>query len=313
MRRTTFLLLLLAFVFTASAKDAVVRRNVHLRALPSTASTSLRILVPPDEVEVLEDDPVDGFLHVQTEDNEEGWVWARNVRILDEEPASASAEELTPAGAVSSAWVKPPPVACSFRRGGKQCGATGSGAQRDQETNRRKNRIDIPAAYHQVTWNAIASLPAPQDHPKSREKFTAAQLAVIEPFEGAAVTAEGYLVAIKPQGGSGESTNCYWTTAPETDWHIALVENPGDGEKTSIVVEPTPRIKGGHPRWTVATLKPWLDSDLPVRISGWLLFDPQHKNHLGKYRSTLWEIHPITNIEVWDDENERWLDVDDMQ
>ena len=52
----------------------------------------------------------------------------------------------------------------------------------------------------------------------------------------------------------------------------------------------------------------WLNSDKPVRISGWLLLDPEHRNHLGKYRSTLWEIHPITRIEVMKDGS--WVDLD---
>ena len=53
--------------------------------------------------------------------------------------------------------------------------------------------------------------------------------------------------------------------------------------------------------------------DVPVRISGWLLFDPQHTNHLKKYRSTLWEIHPITKIEVWDTDTEKWVNLDDAK
>ena len=36
----------------------------------------------------------------------------------------------------------------------------------------------------------------------------------------------------------------------------------------------------------------------------------RHRNHLGKYRSTLWEIHPITKIEVFKDN--RWVDLDTL-
>ena len=28
------------------------------------------------------------------------------------------------------------------------------------------------------------------------------------------------------------------------------------------------------------------------------MFDPDHPAHLGVFRATLWEIHPITKIEV---------------
>jgi hypothetical protein len=88
------------------------------------------------------------------------------------------------------------------------------------------------------------------------------------------------------------------------------VEQPGDGEETSIVVETTPRIRRSHPRWTAANLAPWVGSQAPVRISGWTLLDPEHRAHLGKYRSTLWEIHPITKIEVFKDG--QWVDIDDV-
>jgi len=39
----------------------------------------------------------------------------------------------------------------------------------------------------------------------------------------------------------GETTNCKWTKPSETDWHMALVEEPGQVEKLavcySVVVE----------------------------------------------------------------------------
>jgi hypothetical protein len=42
--------------------------------------------------------------------------------------------------------------------------------------------------------------------------------------------------------------------------------------------------------------------------AGW--FDPEHTNHLGKYRMTLWEIHPITMIEVF--KNGAWVALDQL-
>jgi hypothetical protein len=37
---------------------------------------------------------------------------------------------------------------------------------------------------------------------------------------------------------------------------------------------------------------------------------PSRRNHLGKYRSTLCENHPVTKIEVWHVATESWVDVD---
>jgi hypothetical protein len=128
-------------------------------------------------------------------------------------------------------------------------------------------------------------------------------------FEGIPVRTIGYIVAIKVESrGSGESTNCHFTGTDEVDWHVPLVQAAGDGEKTSIVVETTPRVRESHPKWTPEALAPWVNSDAPVRVSGYLLFDPEHRAHLGVYRSTLWEIHPITKIEVF--QSNAWVDLD---
>jgi hypothetical protein len=308
-----FLGLLLAA--SAFGETAVVRRNVHLRETPSTAARSIRILEPPEEVDVLDAAPQDGFVRVETEDGLEGWVWSRFIREVapvDTVLPEAAETQRSAASGISETWEKPEPVTGTFTEGGETCGPTGSGAKRDKGTNRLKNRTDIPSAYHAVVWSAIAGLAYPRPAPKSRENFTDEQRAEIEQFEGAAVQTVGYVVAIKPQKGNSESCNCGRKGEAATDWHIALVEHPGDGEATSVVVEPTPRIKKKHPKWTKANLEPWLNQDLPVRMSGWLLFDPQHTNHLGKYRSTLWEIHPITQIEVWDDDTDTWVALDDL-
>ena len=125
---------------------------------------------------------------------------------------------------------------------------------------------------------------------------------MIEPYEGVAVSVGGYISRVKKQhGGGGEATNCHFNRVNFVDVHVALVESIGDGEKEAIVVEPTPRFYAKNPSWVFTKLKALEDTDDPVRISGWTLFDPNHKNHMGKYRKTLWEIHPITKIEVFTD------------
>lgn len=289
------------------------------RRRPSKTADALRSLEKREEVEILDPTPEDEYLHVETEDNLQGWVLAKYVKEAPpadaEHPAqhtAASAVNAHASTSIATTWAKPAPQVGTFTIDAKTCGPDGSGNTRDKGTNRRKNRTDIPTSYHAVTWKAIRDLPAPEKAPKSREKFSPEQLAVIAPFEGAAVQTVGYVVAIKPQASNSESCNCGWHGERATDWHIALVEHVGDGEKTSVVMEPTPRIKKRHPKWTKAMLSPWLNSDQPVRISGWLLFDPQHANHMNKYRATLWEIHPITKIEVWDEDAEKWVSLDDL-
>lgn len=79
----------------------------------------------------------------------------------------------------------------------------------------------------------------------------------------------------------------------------------------AIVVEVTPRIRAEHVHWDPGSIKALADEKKRVRISGWLLFDPYHPGHLGKFRVTLWEIHPIMQIEV--EQDGVWVTLDDLQ
>jgi len=57
-------------------------------------------------------------------------------------------------------------------------------------------------------------------------------------------------------------------------------------------------------------LNPLVNTNRQVRISGWLMFDPDHPSHLSVFRTTLWEIHPITKIEVW--QGGAWVDLESL-
>ena len=298
---------------SAAAQTVRVKRNVNLRVDSTSRITPIALLEPPEELQLLQPDTsVTGYLRVfrpETEDT--GWVFARNVELLDSATvalASVLAER------IDVNWAKPTPDVRTFRgpTSGKICGASGDD-RGDRLTNRLKNRIDVPASYHPVSFRAISELEYPATKSPNRERWPAESIAVIEQYEGVPVSVVGYLVAIKVQ--SGEAVNCDMTGA-EADWHMAIVEQEGQGEEDAIVVETTPRIRVAHPKWTKARLNRWLDSPDPIRVSGWLMFDPAHRAHLKgsnaqrHYRVTLWEVHPITKLEVWKDDV--WVDVDDL-
>lgn len=285
---------------------------MNLRAEPSTASAIVRLLHPEEELTLLDLASTDGYFHARTDDGEEGWVWSKNVRLQLTASATVLALATTaPSGAastISESWAHPAPHGSSFKNTDGPCRATGDGG--DTDTNRLKNRDDEPTSFHDVTWDAIASLDYPEHKPKEIIHWEATDREEIEKVEGKAVRVIGYIAAVKQQNKKpGESTNCHSNKAAETDWHVALVKDFGDGEKTSIVVETTPRLRKKHPGWTIGKIREWEDADAPVRITGWLMFDPEHTNHLGKYRSTLWEMHPITKIEVLD-ENNHWVSLE---
>ena len=289
-------------------QQAIAHRRTILRTQAAATGASNGTVEEGAPLTLLSPTPSHGFYHVRMADGREGWLGVKSVDVeASDEPSPAPAASPDAGGSFQPDWDKPPVTGSTFTGPEGSCGPGGD-PHGDTATDSRKNRIDVPSTYHQVTWNALAQLGYPVAG-KTRDTWTPAQLQEIAPYEGVAVTVEGYVVAIKNQNKApGESTNCHFYQAVDVDWHVALVESVGDGEKTAVVVETTPRMRKVHPKWTIQALTPWLNADKPVRISGWTLLDPEHRNDLNRYRSTLWEIHPITKIEVWD--GSQWVDLD---
>src|SRR5664279_233658 len=73
--------LLLAVAVPLQAQQAEVTHNVNLRADPSTDNSPIRLLMPPEQVQLLEPVKTSGYYHVHTNQAEEGWVWAKNVHV----------------------------------------------------------------------------------------------------------------------------------------------------------------------------------------------------------------------------------------
>lgn len=305
--------------FAQTSTQLEVTRNVNLRPAPNTSNDPIELIRPPERLVLIEPVKTNGYYHVRVLEGEEGWVWAKNVKLLpdtveSDTPVVPATPPAVPAPTILSTWTRGIPNKVSFFGIEGDCPYDGNGFDPDQFM--LKNRTDLPDSYNDVTWEAVDALPFPgrTDHhfaPPHRKDWTQSQLDVIRPYESIPVRVMGYVVAIKPQnGGSGEGTNCKFNKVGDVDTHIAIVAKVGDGEATSIVIEWTPRFLKAHPNWTKAKLLPWLDSDKPVRVSGWLMVDPDHVNHLGRYRNTLWEIHPITRFEVFRDGE--FVDMDDL-
>lgn len=67
---------------TVQAQVAEVRRNSNLRLDPSMRQEPLRLVTPPEQVEVPGLVFQNGYYKVKTQRGEEGWLWARNLRIV---------------------------------------------------------------------------------------------------------------------------------------------------------------------------------------------------------------------------------------
>lgn len=121
---------------------------------------------------------------------------------------------------------------------------------------------------------------------------------------------EGYVVGVKM--GGIESVNCHAKDPPHRDTHIELALNRSGKPTERVIVEVTPRwrdkIKAVADWSTAALKKDLLTGGHPqrVRVTGWLFDDlehsPQAKNTnpgaKGNWRATVWEIHPVTGIEL---------------
>jgi hypothetical protein len=174
----TFCALLLRASVAAQPTTLIVHHNANLRADHSMQSTIKNHLEPGDELTLVDPTKTLGFWHVRTADGVEGWVYQTLVHVeeVDEVPTVPPATGPV-ATAVDSTWDKPTPAGAPFPGppGSAACPADGE-AGGDLETNRRKNRSDIPATVHPVTFGALMALPNPNASTK-RNNWTAAEKA----------------------------------------------------------------------------------------------------------------------------------------
>lgn len=187
---------------------------------------------------------------------------------------------------ITQASVTPePPYSCSDQ-------GTATAADKIR-LNKLKNRITQATNPSQMTSAQINTLPTkPQTQVNS--------------LQTKAVFVEGFLVAVKQQG--AESTNC-GQAGKNADYHLWIVDRANQVDLTnndtiraskanSTVIEITPRWRKSNPGWSLKTIDRLIRQKAKFRITGWLMLDPEHPDQIEQTRGSLWEIHPITKIEV---------------
>ena len=198
---------------------------------------------------------------------------------------------------------KPAPVDSAFG----DCGAEGS--RPDKALNRLKNRVD-EGDYLAVPWTVVARLPWPRAVGyRPRSTWARSERRAVARYEGAAVQVAGWLDGLKLE--VPEPPNCYARAAADRDYHLWLTRTATDARKRSIVVEITPRVRARHAGWTDERLTALVDARVPVRVSGWLMLDQYHPELVGGNRATLWEVHPVMQLE-WQRPDGGWVALDSM-
>ena len=223
-------------------------------------------------------------------------------------PTTEAGPTLTPTpimtptpGALPDMPNKPVPQSSTFQG----CPPQGDGG--DPELNMLKNRID-EGNYVPVSFDSILNLTWPKTtERRNMDTWSAQDAAMIAKYEGIPIVVEGYLFGAVQSG--PESTNCHATATDMNDWHVWLTKTAGEDRTHSIVVETTGRIRAMH-KWTLSMMKQIAKNQVPVRISGWLFFDPEHPDQVLKTRGTIWEIHPIMQIEA--QQNGLWVPLDKL-
>jgi hypothetical protein len=175
------------------------------------------------------------------------------------------------------------------------CPVTGEGS--DPYLNSLKNRDKLPKTARLYTVNGLyEKTPTLPERKVHRSKWTPQQQDLAAQWERQAVMVEGYLVFDAVKEGK-EACNCGSTKY--VDHHLWLASTPSASRAKAIVVEVSPRTWAYHQAWNKAeTFRRLIRAKERVRVIGWLTWDQEHAAHLGKYRRTLWEVHPIHQIQV---------------
>jgi hypothetical protein len=167
-----------------------------------------------------------------------------------------------------------------------------------------KNRLDPPPSAQPITFADMVALP----HRRPVGEYSA--------YERRGVSIEGYVQTVMH--------------AVDGDLHLEVTEDPlawNAFDTSYLSAEITPGVRGDSKSWTYDRLveqfhpivggpTPWRPGTRRVRIRGWLMYDwqydqPRHHDHHHRVgdRLTGWEIHPVTGIEVWDDDAARFVEV----
>jgi len=166
----------------------------------------------------------------------------------------------------------------------------------DPDLNRQKNRVQVPAKLRDVSFDQIVNLNRLAINKKGRQTWTDAERQMVADVEnGDRVAAVGYI--FDATYSVPETCNCSYTGKPSLDFHIWLVRDRRNAEKSnSFVVEMTPRVRLEHPGWTLEKLRALIPPRAwtMVRVGGLMTFDSEHWNFVrDAKRATVWEIHPV--------------------
>lgn len=138
----------------------------------------------------------------------------------------------------------------------------------------------------------------------SMAKWTRRERSRVDLHEGMGVRAAGYIDSVSFLA-IPESANCYGLAGFDT--HLWLGARPYLPRKDAVITEVTPRTTAREHGFSEDQMERLAARGVRVRITGWLFLDNRHDAGVEKVRATLWEIHPVTQVDVW--RRQRWATI----
>jgi len=174
------------------------------------------------------------------------------------------------------------------------CPPIGRGNE-DPFINQLKNRVDRPAHPVTLTFPQIEGLDWP---PGVTDVVTARWPAAarVRIFRHDASPARFIGFLSSADAGGPEPANCNQRGA--VDWHLWLGPGAHLPHSLTFIAEIPPRVRTRHAGFDLNRLRLLAARGTKVRITDWLMFDSEHPEQPNQ-RATIWEIHPVTGIEVW--------------
>ena len=176
----------------------------------------------------------------------------------------------------------------------------------DPISNKQKNRNIQPIKIEMYSVAQIASIPSQKlegTEKDSRKYWSAEAKAYAEKWENKGVMVEGYLVKARQTGPESANGN----SKTHRDIHCWITTDRRVNKREGIIAEVTPRWLAKNPGWTVENLDKLAMKRSHVRITGWLMWDEEHPDEVGKSRGSQWEIHPITKFEI--ERGGQWVEI----
>src|SRR6185437_5137424 len=174
-------------------------------------------------------------------------------------------------------------------------GCTPEAAGGDPALNALKDRITQVRDPASASIQQVFDFSAPSiltDLPRAKSPEPDRGLAAAHDQSGVVVT--GYLVAatFRPN----ETWNC--RNARWRDIRLILADSPQPASTDTLFAVVTPAWQDANAAWDQPTLRKLAAARSKIRITGWMLYANDDAVDLTRGRRTLWEIHPVTRIEI---------------